>query len=58
VPHPSQFEGWGFWCRLAQLDFKPCPASDAAISNAIIAAEKILRRIDSRWPKHEHDRDF
>ena len=33
--------------RLAQLDFKPCPASDAAIANAIIAAEKILRRIDS-----------
>jgi hypothetical protein len=25
---------------------------------AIIAAEKILRRIDSRWPKHEYDRSF
>jgi hypothetical protein len=24
----------------------------------LIAAEKILRRIDSRWPKREYDRSF
>ena len=44
--------------RLAQLDFKPCPAYESAIANAITAAEKILCRIDSRWPKPESDRDF
>jgi hypothetical protein len=44
--------------RLAQLEFKPCPAYDSVIANAIVAAEKILRRIDSHWPKREHDRDF
>lgn len=44
--------------RLAQLDFKPCPAYEAAIGNAIVAAEKIMRRIDSNWPERKHDRDY
>jgi hypothetical protein len=42
--------------RLVQLDFKPCPAYESAIASA--AAEKILRRIDTRWPNRETDRDF
>ena len=41
--------------RLAQLEFKACPGYDAVIANAIVAAEKIMRRIDSHWPKREHD---
>jgi hypothetical protein len=44
--------------RLAQLEFKRCPAYGAVIANAIVAAEKILRRIDSHWPKREQDGDF
>jgi hypothetical protein len=44
--------------RLAQLDFKPCPAYSSAIADAITAAEHILRRIDSKWPKENPDRDF
>jgi hypothetical protein len=44
--------------RLAQLEFKPCLAYDAVIANAIFAAEKILRRIDSHWSNREHDRAF
>jgi hypothetical protein len=44
--------------RLALLDFKHCPAYEAAIGNAIAAAEKIMRRIDSNWPVKERDRDF
>jgi hypothetical protein len=44
--------------RLAQLDFKLCPAYASAIAEAITAAEHILRRIDSKWPKKDPDRDF
>jgi hypothetical protein len=44
--------------RLAQLDFKPSPAYTSAIASAITAAEEILRRIDSKWPKKDPDRDF
>ncbi|MGC1838178.1 MAG: hypothetical protein WA674_07535 [Candidatus Acidiferrales bacterium] len=44
--------------RVAQSDFEPCPAYEAVIGNAIIAAEKVLRRIDSSWPARERDRDF
>jgi transposase len=38
------------------MEFKPCPAYDAVIANAIVAAQKILSRIDSHWPKRENDR--
>ena len=44
--------------RLAQLEFKPCPAYEAVIGNAIVAAEKIMRRIDSHWPARKQDKDF
>jgi transposase len=44
--------------RLVQLDFKPCPAYESAIASAIAAAEKILRRIDTRWPNRQPDREF
>jgi hypothetical protein len=33
----------------AQLKGKPSPALDAAISDAISLAEKIMQRIDARW---------
>jgi hypothetical protein len=44
--------------RLAQLEYKSSPAFEAGIANAIAAAEKILKKIDSRWPTPEHDRNF
>ena len=44
--------------RLAQLESKPCPAYDAVISNAIVAAQKFLRRIDSHWPKRKREMDL
>ena len=36
--------------ELARLEYKPCPATEAAIANAVTMAEKILRRstIDSQ----------
>jgi hypothetical protein len=36
--------------KLAQWDGKPSPASETAISDAITTAERIMARIDSRWP--------
>jgi len=36
--------------KLTQLEYRPSPALEAAIANAITAAELILRRIDQRWP--------
>ena len=36
--------------RLAQLDRKPSPAIESCIADAISDAEKIMRRIDARWP--------
>lgn len=33
----------------AQLKGKPSPALDAAMSNAVSMAERIMRQIDSRW---------
>jgi hypothetical protein len=33
----------------AQLKGKPSPALDAAISDAISLAEKIMQKIDARW---------
>ena len=36
--------------KAAQLEYRPSPALEAAIANAITTAELILRRIDSRWP--------
>jgi hypothetical protein len=36
--------------RLSQWDGKPSPASECAISDAIALAERIMAKIDSRWP--------
>jgi hypothetical protein len=39
--------------RLADWDGRPSPASEAAIANAITIAERILSKIDARWPSNE-----
>jgi hypothetical protein len=36
--------------KLAQWDGRPSPALESCIADAIIMAEKIMRKIDSRWP--------
>jgi hypothetical protein len=36
--------------RIALCQSKPSPALEYAISDSIIMAEKILKRIDERWP--------
>jgi hypothetical protein len=36
--------------KLAQWDGRMSPASEAAISDAITIAERILSKIDNRWP--------
>jgi hypothetical protein len=35
---------------LEQWDGRPSPAVDSCIANAIVAAERILKKIDNRWP--------
>ena len=34
----------------ADWDGRPTPASECVMANAIAAAERILRKIDERWP--------
>ncbi len=41
--------------NLAQWDGRPSPAFEATIANAINVAERILARIDSRWPAKQQD---
>lgn len=36
--------------KLADWDGRPSPAVDACIANAISVAERILSKIDGRWP--------
>lgn len=36
--------------KLADWDGRPSPAVNAAIANAITTAERIMRKIDNRWP--------
>jgi hypothetical protein len=36
--------------KLTDWDGKPSPASESAIVNAIAVAERILSKIDARWP--------
>jgi hypothetical protein len=36
--------------RLTQWDGRPSPAVEAAISDAIMHAERIMAKIDSRYP--------
>ncbi len=43
--------------KLADWDGRPSPAVDAAIANAISVAERILSRIDGRWPVKQQGQD-
>jgi hypothetical protein len=36
--------------RLANWDGRPSPALESAIADAIAIADRIMSRIDSRWP--------
>ena len=36
--------------KLAEIGDKPCPAREACIEDAIRNAERILQKIDQRWP--------
>ena len=36
--------------KLAEIGDKPCPAREACIEDAIRNAERILQKIDERWP--------
>jgi hypothetical protein len=36
--------------RLSQWDGRHSPASESAIADAIALAERIMAKIDSRWP--------
>ena len=42
--------------KLAQYEYKPCPATECAIADAIAAANRILEKIDSRWLIGSEDR--
>ena len=35
---------------LAQIGDKPCPARETCMEDAIHNAERILQKIDERWP--------
>jgi len=37
--------------KLADWDGRPSPAFEAAIANAITVAERIMAKIESRWPE-------
>jgi hypothetical protein len=41
--------------RLAAWDGKPSPAVECAITDAIALAERILAKIDVKWPKREKE---
>ena len=36
--------------KRAEIGNKPCPAQDAFMEDAIRNAERILQKIDERWP--------
>ena len=36
--------------KLAEIGDRPCPAREACIEDAIRNAERILQKIDKRWP--------
>lgn len=40
--------------KLGSWDGKPSPMSDVAISDAISIADKIMQRIDQRWPTNSN----
>jgi hypothetical protein len=37
--------------KLSDWDGRPTPASESAMANAIRVAERILSKIDNRWPE-------
>jgi hypothetical protein len=41
--------------KLAQFD-KPCPGIESAIANALTMAEKIMEKIDRKYPAKENDK--
>ena len=41
--------------KLAQFD-KPCPGIESAIANGITMAEKIMAKIDAKFPAKEKDK--
>jgi len=41
--------------KLAQFD-KPCPGVESAIANGITMAEKIMSKIDAKYPEKAKDR--
>ena len=41
--------------KLAQFD-KPCPGIESAIANGITIAEKIMSKIDAKFPTKENDK--
>lgn len=38
--------------KLANWDGRPSPAFESAIANAITIAERVMARIDARWPSN------
>jgi hypothetical protein len=36
--------------KLAQIE-RPCPALECCIADSISMAEKIMQRIDAKWPR-------
>lgn len=36
--------------KLAEIGDKPCPSREACMEDAIRNAERILQKIDKRWP--------
>jgi hypothetical protein len=43
--------------KLANWDGRPSPALESAIADAITIAERIMARIDSRWPSLAKETD-
>jgi hypothetical protein len=41
--------------KLAQYD-KPCPGVESAIADGIVTAEKIMAKIDAKYPAKEKDK--
>lgn len=39
--------------KLAAWDGRPSPAVECAITDAVALAERILSKIDAKWPKQE-----
>ena len=36
--------------KIAEIGDKPCPAREMCMEDAIRSAERILQKIDQRWP--------